>query len=131
MYAKHLVSTKIALYSHDKTRVLTMHYLKSGFNGLPGGHVEKGETPDEALRRELIEELALTVGDITRKDFFLREGERGNIVLAYTAIAPENIVIEPTAPKVEIGVWVEKDKVSEIPYMTEVYKRFILENWPN
>ncbi len=131
MYTKHLVSTKLALYSHDKARVLTMHYLKSGWNGLPGGHVEKNETPDDALRRELNEELALSVGGITRKDFFLREGKRGSIVLAYTAIAPEDVVLSPTAPRVEVGVWVEKDKVNDIPFMTPEYKRFILENWPN
>jgi 8-oxo-dGTP diphosphatase len=47
---------------------------------IPGGHVEPGETPDEAIRRELREEMALDVPltvwrtvDAPRADYTVRQ----------------------------------------------------------
>jgi 8-oxo-dGTP pyrophosphatase MutT (NUDIX family) len=129
-YPKIEVSTKLALYSHDLTSVLVMRYPIRGRIGLPGGHVELRESPDDAIKRELVEELALVVNDMKRKDFFLREGRKGPIILAYTAVASEGIDINPTNPRFEYAEWVAKDDIENIA-MSPEYIRFVLENWPN
>jgi 8-oxo-dGTP pyrophosphatase MutT (NUDIX family) len=129
MRPKNVVSTKLALYSHDLSSVLIMHYPVRGLNGLPGGHVEAKENPDEAIRRELMEELTLTVSTLKRADFFLRQGNAGPIILAYTAIAPEDVSIVPTRPSFEYGKWVSKDELPGI-VMSPEYTRFVLQNWP-
>jgi len=130
MRPRNVVSTKIALYSHDLSSVLVMRYPIRGLNGLPGGHVELNENPDETIRRELIEELSLSVPEMKRADFFLREGDHGPIILAFTAIATENIDIKPTHPKFEYAEWVAKADIESI-VMSPEYIRFVLENWPN
>ena len=126
---KNVVSTKIALYSDDLTSVLVMYYPVRNIRGLPGGHVEPKENPDEAVRRELFEELTLTVGDIKRADFFLRHGTHGAIILGYTAIVPRDIEIIATDPGFEYAEWKTKAQI-ETSIVTAEYTRFILENWP-
>ena len=106
-----------------------MHYPVRGHYGLPGGHVEPKENPNDTIKRELIEELTLTVDNIKRTDFFLREGDYGPIILAFTGIAPIDVDIKPTHPKFEYGVWVTKAEVANID-MSPEYRRFTLENWP-
>ena len=45
-------------------RVLTLRATyNDGFWGLPGGSVDVGETPDETVRRECLEELGCSVKD--------------------------------------------------------------------
>lgn len=126
VYSRHRVSTKIAIYSNDLSLVLVMRYPKRGTTGLPGGHIDKNEKPDDAIKRELKEELSLSLNDMKRVDFFYER----RVVLAYIATAPADIVITPTNPKFEYGEWVTKDALENTD-MPSDYIRFTLENWPN
>ena len=49
MYDRHEVSVKAALYSSDGKRMLLVYYPHDDGFGLPGGHIDAGETPDMAL----------------------------------------------------------------------------------
>jgi ADP-ribose pyrophosphatase YjhB (NUDIX family) len=55
-----------AIVTDSGGRVLLLkHRFRPGSGwGLPGGFLEKGEQPDEALRRELREEIGLEVGEL-------------------------------------------------------------------
>ncbi|MFG1807400.1 NUDIX domain-containing protein [Streptomyces sp. NPDC049040] len=56
-----LTASAAALLTDGEGRLLVVKpTYKSGWN-LPGGHVDEGETPRDACRRELREELALDV----------------------------------------------------------------------
>ncbi len=130
MHYRHEVSAKVAIFSDDGQKVLLMRYPKIGQTGLPGGHVEKNEQPDMALRRELLEELDLHLGEIHRTGFFLREHSKGAVILAYTAILPEDTLIQPVVPEKEYSEWVSRSEMEGIVTMSQEYKDFIDNNWP-
>lgn len=60
--AKNTQKTVKALFSRDKKILLVQDH--KGVWELPGGRIEPGETPEEALRRELREELSWNKVDI-------------------------------------------------------------------
>lgn len=125
---QHYVSTKVAFYNQDASAILVMQ-LQDSLYGLPGGHVDRGETPDQAIVRELQEELGLVVdaSRLTRADFFRHEN--GKIVLAYTARLDSSTEFFPGDPDKEVGVWVSRDQLSTLA-IPRVYIDFGLANWP-
>lgn len=130
---RHEVSTKAALYNQAGTHVVLMQYVgrRNGnvFYGLPGGHVEYRETPDEALERELLEEIGLAVPGIVRRDFF-RAGDNVRIILAYTGILPDDTVIEVPNPIEGEGKWFTKEELLALEKLGDDYRQFILAYWP-
>ena len=126
-HARFTISAKVALYQWDGQRVLVMKYPKA--YGLPGGHLEKNEVPDEAILRELREELGLTIDVPRQTGFFRRNGHRGSIILGYTATLPKDAVIAPTHYEKEHGEWVSREDIRTL-HMSEGYRKLILDNWP-
>jgi 8-oxo-dGTP diphosphatase len=94
-----------------------MHYFS-----IPGGGIEPGETPEECVRREILEETGLTVtvgrqvfemrdGDVTHK-IFLCEYESGEPHLPDDS--PEALINNPAnrfAPR-----WVRLGEVPKLPF---------------
>ncbi len=122
----HPVSCKVAIYSPDRASVLTVNLYKPNStatdHGLPGGHIDKNEEPLVALKRELLEELAIDdIYDIELKDAWFHPS--GKLVLGYVAKRDTTELPQPPNPDVEFGEWVSLDKVEGI--MNNTYAKFI------
>lgn len=133
-YVEHTVSVKVALYSPDGQKVLVMkypHHQDGPYYGLPGGHLEANEMPDQALIRELDEELSIAITEFKKKSFFLRSGNKGSVILAYSAVAPEGLVLKPSRPEKEYAIWMTAAELSGIENISGEYVTFVTENWPH
>ena len=85
-------------------RVLFVEHPERGWE-IPGGHVEPGETPDEAMLRELYEETGL----------------RGAIQEWNTIYYPKGWVAHVVVEETELSEWnVRDEKVSNVKWWDEV-----------
>ena len=136
MYDRHEVSVKVALYSSDGECALMMYYPRDDGFGLPGGHIDAGETPDVALRRELREELGITI-DATPADFYVRDPQGSTvkdhkIILGYTATVDGNIKLPDRAcdgGEARPG-WLTRTEVEATDKLAPGYRDFLLKWWP-
>lgn len=128
---QHYVTTKVAFYNEDATKILLMDLkgTKQTQYGLPGGHLDTDETPDQAITRELHEELGLIVdqNSLIRTDFFLHDN--GKVVLAYAGRLSTETQLQPSNPDKEIGVWVNRDEFVTLD-LPPTYVTFGLKYWP-
>ena len=122
------VSTKAAIYSKDASHILVMYTDKNKSWGLPGGHIEAGETPDQAIERELMEECGLAIPHLQRRDFFLHS--KGKIILAYTGVAPSH-TLQSTQHNCEgIPKWLTRTEFAALTIEPH-YKELVFAAWPS
>ena len=123
----HRVSVKIALLNSAKDQVL-MTVLPTGGHGLPGGHVEGIERPEQALTRELQEELGLDqymYHDVEQRQFWREQGG-DRIILGYTGVLDDDAVIMVDANEVLGTIWVSREDILSGSISSEAYNEYIV-----
>jgi 8-oxo-dGTP diphosphatase len=111
----HFAVTAGAIITNDDGRVLLLkhRFRPSPGWGVPGGFIEAGEQPEEALRRELREEVELEVKDVnlfTTRTF----NEPTQIEIIFTARAVEDT--ERLSFEIQKAAWFSLDELpAELP----------------
>lgn len=117
------VTCKCAIFTPDKSKVLLADYGRDGY-GLPGGHIDAGESPDEAMRRELDEELGVKNIQLRRVDFFIHPN--GKIVLGFMATMSESSQFTTQPEEINGVVWQSITEIRSGKVSVPSYRDFIL-----
>ena len=110
-----------AVIFNDKREVLLLkHRFRAGSGwGLPGGFMEQGEQPIDALRRELREEIRLEVDDV---EVFAARSFKKPKQLEVLFRARANAHVKSRTIEVERAEWFALDSLPEgLPHYQRVY----------
>ena len=122
------VSTKALLLNKTLDKILVIHMEKDDDWGLPGGHIDEGETPDTAIARELMEECGVHCDSLDHRDFFAHSN--GKIILAFYAISNDSKIVSQQDNLEGTPKWLTKDEFMKIQ-IEPVYRDFVIKNWIN
>lgn len=123
MHSTYKVSTKAILFNEERTKVLIANYGK-GLLGLPGGHIDADETPDEAMRRELQEEIGVSGLELRHFDFDRHRDDK--IVLFFTGVMSESTTLAIDLEELNSADWVEVSQIANGQAAIGSYTGFIL-----
>lgn len=110
-HPRFTVTAGAVIFNQAGQTLLLKHRFRAGSGwGLPGGFLEAGEQPIEALRRELQEELGLEIQDV---EIFLarsfRKPKQVEILFRGSADGP----VSPRTMEVERAEWFSLDALPD------------------
>lgn len=108
----HFTVTAGALIFNDKGQVLLLkHRFRAGSGwGLPGGFLEKGEQPLEALKRELREEIGM---EVESAEIFATRSFKKPRQVEILFLCRANVDVKPQAMEVERAEWFSLDSLPQ------------------
>lgn len=102
-HARFTVTAGALIFNDSGQILLLKHRFRAGSGwGLPGGFLEKGEQPLDALRRELREEIALEIEDV---EIFATRSFRKPQQVEVLFRCRANGTVTPRAMEVERAEW--------------------------
>lgn len=134
-----------AIIIHE-AKLLVVHRNKFGteYDTLPGGKIEIGETPEQALVREVAEETTITFSGprfIALEHAGLPWGDQYIYICDYTSGEPqlhpqsEENTIHQMGRNLYQPMWLSLNELSEKPFRSEKLKQLILSSvqssWPD
>ncbi len=110
-HTRFTVTAGVIIFNDQKQVLLLKHRFRAGSGwGLPGGFLEWGEQPIDAMRRELREEIGLEVEDV--EVFAARSFKKPKQVeVLFRARANANV--KPLTMEVERAEWFGIDSLPE------------------
>ena len=129
-YAPHenCIDVTAGLIAKDNKLLITRRVLPASFSGkweFPGGKIEPKETPEECLKRELLEELSIEV-DIGKlllvweHDYGRKDGKQYRF-FAFSCLITKG---EPRLSVHDKMAWVRKEELSHFDFI-EADKRLV------
>lgn len=109
-----------AVYDPSSQEVYMGHHKKSGLWLFNGGHIDKGETPKQALEREFIEELGISIP---------AEEVREPNLLTITPI--NNLQVQRCRMHYDVWYFIAKTKGNFHPEIAKYEKEFYKMEWLN
>lgn len=118
----------VGIYDHD--RLLLTKYANSNYDryALVAGFVEVGESFEDTVRREVMEEVGLKVKNIT---YFASQpwGITGGLLAGYYAELDGDSTIRLDLEELKEGTWVTKDEMPELYENEKSLTRTMMYNW--
>lgn len=129
-----ILNISVAIIINAKNKLLIVQKESSTYYQLPGGKIENGELPIEALKRELLEELDLDISNFNVRNLGTHQTQAVNEVLTNVnghifQIELDNVSFE-ILPKSELRAvhWLSVDEVSDFK-LANLLKEIAIPVW--
>lgn len=110
-HARFTVTAGAIIFNDSREVLLLKHRFRTGSGwGLPGGFLEAGEQPLDALRRELREEIGLEVSEV---EVFAARSFRKPRQVEVLFLCRANGAVQPQSMEVERAEWFSLNSLPE------------------